>query len=196
MCEFEEVAIKLIQSVLKYEHVIVFNAILQNDVTGGLYYITIEEVCNRTSLHNRDAMRYLSALVTNKFLDIYPKTIDKRRIFVYGVNYTELMNSSFATLKRIHGVISQKYDFYCEPCKKNLNIEECFDEDLNICCPFNKDHTLIKNKCFDGEKNKIETLMLRIQGLKGKSPLRDFVRHFKRSTEDSSQTDRVVVRKS
>lgn len=196
MCEFEEVAIQLIQSVLRYEHVIVFSAILQKDITGQLKYITIEELCTRTSLHARDTMKYLGALVNNKFLDMYPKTINKRRIFVYGVNYAELMNVSFATLQQIYNILSQKYDFFCETCNNNLKLEECLNKDLNICCPSNENHTLMKSKCFDKEKATIETFMRRIQNLKGKVPLRNFVRHFKRSIDDSSQTDRVVVRKS
>ena len=118
------------------------------------------------------------------------------RIFVYGVNYAELMNFSFATLKQIHNVLSQKYDFFCQTCQNNLKIEECLNKDLNMYCPYNENHTLIKSKCFDKEKTKIEKLMRCIQELKGKVPLRNFVRHFKRSMDDSSQTDRVVVRKS
>lgn len=196
MCEFENIALDIVHSVLSYEHVIIFHAILQKNEVGPLNYITLENISMITNLHHRDVMKYLGTLIRNKFVDTYIRTVNKRRISYYGINYIQFMNFSFITLKTIRTQLGRKHDFYCESCKRNLNVDECLDNSFQVSCPFNKSHILTKNKSFETEKKKIENIMRRIEEIKYKKPVRDFVRYFKRTLDDCSQTTRVVVRKS
>lgn len=202
MCEFEILAKELVEHTLEYEHYIVFCSILQKDVDDNnkLQYLSIEEICLRTNLHSRDVMKYVTVLLNNKFLQSYVKTINKKRMTIYGVCYARMLNFSYAMLQIISESLSQKYDFWCATCGIEYSIEKCLNnETLTPQCPCDTSHTLSNiqyTHTHENTKDIIQHLLNRIDTLRNKTPKRLFVDYFKRERLEDTASDRVVVKKS
>lgn len=200
MCEFETVAVEILEQILTYEHLIVFTAILQKEIHAStLEYISMDDICKRTNLHSRDAMKYVTSLLNNKIIESMTRTFEKKRVVVYGIQYARMFNFLHMSLKNINDNLSnRKCEFYCAQCTKDYSLEECLDsQTLNVQCPIDATHKLEDGKIYVKEKKNIQKMLRQISSLKNKIPLRPFVDYFKRvRPEDESTTDRVVARKS
>ena len=200
MCEFEGLAKDIVKSIASYEQFIVFTAILQEEISGNLSYLFIEDICKRTNLHNRDVMRHLSILINYKFVYTSSRFVDKRRTVAYGVDYPSMMNFVYSMFVKMQTTLQTKYDFHCTSCDTNYTIFDCMDMyTLEVACPYNATHDMTECRKNDKELDKIQQFTLQIQNLKSKHPRRIFkdITYVKRAgSDDDVDNARVVAKKS
>lgn len=182
-CEFSRVARILVMHILSYPHLIVFECIQQSACTGKLKkYMSIEDICHATSLHTRDAMKYIVELQRNHCVEMCTSTINKRRIQLWGIQYHKMFNFIHAQLKKIsENMVQRKNQTFCSQCQKFYDISECLNEQYETFCPIAESHDLMSDASI-AEKNTIHTLITQIESIKDSVPIYTFSYQLNRSS--------------
>ena len=181
MYEFDNFAKRLVSHLLDYPHLIVFDAILQARQTNRIKECSsIDDIVNRTNMHQKDAMRFVMQLQTLKFVETCTTTINNKRVHIWGIKYGEMIAHAEWKLQSMYDFVnSQDNMVYCRQCQEKLNIHECFDDAFNIQCP-RGNHDILHPSDFTHTKELLLSLMHELKGLENKTPRVSFAFHAKR----------------
>lgn len=186
-CLFDVTAREVLEYVFTYSHLIVFQAIVQAPCVGNIRKsMSIDEICAATSLHSRDAMKIIYDLQENLFLEMSTAAFEKRRIHVYGINYSKLFNYIHAKLtgmnKEMNSCALANDVMYCLECNMGFKIEECIDLDtFETRCPKHGTHSLTQSKDVSKEKQIVSMLLNKVNALTSMRPLYIYHSHLNRS---------------
>jgi len=176
-CAFDVVAKEVIKHLFTYMHLIIFECIIQAPCVGFVRKsMSIDEICEATSLHSRDAMKCIYDLQSDLFLEMSTAAYEKRRIHVYGINYERLFNFLHAKLSDMYKTLnafSSKDSLHCVICNQDFSFEQCIDAyTFETCCPNNELHALTERTTEDeDDKNVVATLFKKIDNLQDKKPI-------------------------